>query len=50
MQCKNNVQRISTGRLLCHLKNAYKELDLDMKCPHADTGLEIENVQTTAGF
>ena len=35
----------STSGLLCHLKNAHKEKDLDMKCPHKDTGSEIGNVQ-----
>ena len=24
----------SISGLLCHLKNEYNELDLDMKCPH----------------
>ena len=44
VECKNNVQRISTSGLLRHLKNAHKELDLNMKCPHEDTGSETENV------
>ena len=35
----------STSGLLCHLKNAHKEKDLDMKCPLKDTGSEIGNVQ-----
>nr|XP_047140995.1 uncharacterized protein LOC124816038 [Hydra vulgaris] len=36
----------STSELLHHLKNAHKEMDLDMKRPHEDTGLEIENMYT----
>ena len=31
--------------LLRHLKNASKELDLDMKRPHEATGSETGNVQ-----
>ena len=34
-----------TSGLLYHLKNAHKELDLDIKHPHEDTRLEIGNVQ-----
>ena len=38
-------KEFSTSGLLRHLKNAHKELDLDMKRPHKDTGSEIGNVQ-----
>ena len=44
--CKKRSVKImckgfSTSELLRHLKNAHKELDLDMKRPHKDTGSEI---------
>ena len=35
----------SSSGLLCHLKNAHKDLDLNMKLPHEDTGSETGNVQ-----
>ena len=35
----------STSGLLRHLKNAHKELNLNMKRPHEDTRSEIGNVQ-----
>ena len=49
VQCKNNVQRIyykwAPSSLKKKLQNSHKELDLDMKRPHEDTGSEIGNVQ-----
>ena len=47
---KITCKGFSTSGLLCHLKNAHKELDLDMKYPHKDTGSEIGNVQRKMTF
>ena len=35
-------KRFSTSGLLRHLKNAHKELGLDMKRPYEDTGQKLE--------
>ena len=40
----------STSGPLRHLKNAHKEMDLDMKRPHEDTGSEIGNIQRKMNF
>ena len=43
--CKLFYTTKEPKRFLRHLKNAYKELNLDMKHPHEDTVSEIGNVQ-----
>ena len=46
-KCKVKImcKGFSTSLLLRHLKNAHKDLDLNMKRPYEDTGSEIGDVE-----